>query len=682
MADHSVASWESAGAVGSRSVSTVAVSRWLVQWALTTLVATVLATVFDAILIQLGHAYFTGGFLARDYVTSPSEVAGFIVGSLCSDAAVTGLLTAIGLWAFGRLRVPRAVAIGGAVAFALAPVVVSNVVEYELVTYLGDAFDFRLLFDLAGRSPGEILAVSSAHAGRIVVLSVGAVVAGVACVWLLFRFVPSRGTPVERMPSRRCLAFPAALLLVALIGTTVLRSGSDVLDNGLRRKPTARALDAMVEAATDVDRDGYGILGRPDDPDLLDARVHPYALDIPGDGVDEDGVGGDLPAGPPYSEALIGAAPWESRQDVVLVVLESFRADARGATIGGRPVTPVLDALAAQGIAPALAYSHNGYTVQSRRHIFSGSTADLRQRETLIDDFKRHGYQVAYFSGQDDAFGGPQGSVGFERADVAYDARSDRERRYSDFSTAGSLAVPLDVLDERIGEFLDRRRTEQPLFLYVNFHDTHFPYHHRNIRPLVSSEVVPQVEITPDRAGTVRAMYLNTASNVDRAIGDVLARVRHALGREPGVIVLSDHGESLFDEGMLGHGYALNDAQTKIPLIVANLPLTVRVPFGQADLREEINRALERLAAPARRPTVVEDDEKSIFQYLGLISRPVQIALTRATGRTIYDFRDRRVKVGGDPWRRPDELSPSDHLEFLRLVQTWERMMLARRAGE
>ena len=50
--------------------------------------------------------------------------------------------------------------------------------------------------------------------------------------------------------------------------------------------------------------------------------------------------------------------------------------------------------------------------------------------------------------------------------------------------------------------------------------------------------------------------------------------------------MLADHGESLFDEGFLGHGYALNDAQTRIPLIVSGLPLRLVEPFGQVDLRD------------------------------------------------------------------------------------------------
>ena len=219
-----------------------------------------------------------------------------------------------------------------------------------------------------------------------------------------------------------------------------------------------------------------------------------------------------------------------------------------------------------RGIAPRLAYSHNGYTVQSRRHIFTGSVADVRGADTLIDDFKRQGYEVAYFSGQDESFGGPEQGVGFDRADVAYDARQDRDRRYSNFSTAGSLAVPYGVVQERVAAFLAARQKDRPLFLYVNFHDTHFPYHHRTIQPLISGKILEQSEISPDRADDLRAMYMNTASNVDRAIGGVLGDVRKAVGREPGIIVMSDHGESLFDEGFLGHGYTLNDTQTRIPL--------------------------------------------------------------------------------------------------------------------
>jgi hypothetical protein len=108
-----------------------------------------------------------------------------------------------------------------------------------------------------------------------------------------------------------------------------------------------------------------------------------------------------------------------------------------GAVENGTEVTPVMNRLAAAGVSAGSAYSHNGYTSQSRRHIFSGSVANVRQG-TLIDDFKTNGYQVAYFSGQDESFGGPEYDAGFDRADVAYDARVEPEKRYSTYATAGA----------------------------------------------------------------------------------------------------------------------------------------------------------------------------------------------------------------------------------------------------
>jgi hypothetical protein len=47
---------------------------------------------------------------------------------------------------------------------------------------------------------------------------------------------------------------------------------------------------------SDVDGDGYGVLSAPQDPAPFTKSIHPYALEIPGNGVDEDGVAGDLPA--------------------------------------------------------------------------------------------------------------------------------------------------------------------------------------------------------------------------------------------------------------------------------------------------------------------------------------------------------------------------------------------------
>ena len=640
------------------------------------------ATLLDAALLQRRRSYFTGGFLSTDHITSWSQAIAFAGGSLVADVAILGVLTALAMWALTRLGLSRKATLTIAFIVALAPVVVADFIAYRLLTFLGDAFDFELMFDLAGRSPGEILAVSSGQlTGLLAAIAAGLVVL-VAVIVVLRRYGAATAPVLERRSLLRSLQLPALLLVLGVLSTVALQSRSDVLDNGLRRKPTGRVLGIIVSALTDVDRDGYGLLDSPPDPAPFDARIAPWALDVPGNGIDEDGVGGDLPAGmAPYVEPAAPPPVWVTKPSIVMIGLESFRADVVGAVRGGKAVTPVLDALAARGISVPHGYSHNGYTVQSRRHMFSGSIANLRGPSTLIDDFEANGYETAYFSGQDESFGGPAGDVGFDRADVAYDARSDVSRRYSTFTTAGSLALPYDVVVERVASFLDNRKAGRPLFLYVNLHDTHFPYHHRSILPLIDAPVLTQSEIRPERADDLRAMYANTAANVDRAIGDLLTRARRSLGTEPGVIVLSDHGESLFDEGFLGHGYALNDAQTRIPLIVSNLPVVVEEPFGQVDLREIVRAALMDPAGAGRAPVVRPSASRMVFQYLGTIERPAQIAFTRPESRVLYDFRTRRVETSGAGPRRPEDLAPEERAGFLDLVRTWERMMLARSGG-
>jgi len=655
-----------------------AAPRWAGVWARPVLLATLAATTADAVLLQRKRSYFTGGFLSVEHITSLWQAMAFFIGSLVADVAIVGVTALAGLWFARRLRLGARPAMAVTFVVALFPIAAIDFVSYEIQSFLGDAFDFNLMFDLAGRSPAEFFAVGSAHASRTLLVVGWGIVAVLSISWLVRRHRASVSTVVPAVPFRMGVATALALVAVGSVAVAALRAGSDVLDEGLRRKPSGRILGTLVERLTDFDRDGYGLIGRLRDPALFDANVYPYALDLPGNGIDEDGVGGDLPAGsPPYQEPAGPGPKWVSTPPVVLVALESFRADAFGARLGGRPVTPVLEALAHAGASSAHAYSHNGYTVQSRHHFFAGSLVGLRGATTLVDDFNAAGYETAYFSGQDESFGGADMDVGFGRASVSYDARQDRGRRYSTFSTAGSLAVPHDVLVGRIDEFLKKRSAARPLFLYVNFHDTHFPYHHQTIEPLLSAPVLEQSEITPDRADDVRAMYLNTAANVDAAIGRVLDSVRQAVGRDPAVIVLSDHGESLFDEGFLGHGYALNEAQTRIPFIVSGLPMKIVEPFGQGELRDAVRAALAETGTKMP-PHVEPDEQKLVFQYLGAIDHPAQIGLVGLSGRVLYDFRSERARIGTGPWSRPRELADTDTLRFAHLIQLWEQMMLAR----
>jgi hypothetical protein len=647
------------------------------------LAAAAVVTVADATLIQIKKDFFTGGFLAVDTATRWTDRLAFACGSLLSDWALTAFVVVAVLGAASRLRLTPAARRVLAAGTAVLPFAGAMLIQYELAHYLGDVLDVRLMWDLVGGRPSELLAVAAAHLVTPTVLS------GIACAgllgvtWAVQRLTRARAatgvTSAEAGPGHRALLWATGLLLVACSATAAMRVHSGVLDNGLGRKPSAQVLGALIEAATDVDRDGYGMLARPPDPDMWDPRVSPYALDVPGNGLDEDGVGGDLPAGTAVAPPELAVPVFASRPDLIVVMLESFRADAMGMILNGRPVTPVLDALAKRGYASLRAYSHNGYTVQSRYHLFAGRLPVV-DGTTLLDDFKANGYEVAYFSAQDESFGADEYKPGFDRVDVFYDARQDRAKRYTTFSTPGSLGVTASTLLGRVSAFLERRDKSRPLFLYVNVYDTHYPYFHREMAPLVSDQRLQEPDIRPGQVARLREMYFNAAANVDAAVGTLLAGVSAHLGYEPGVIVLADHGESLFDEGFLGHGHALDDVQTRIPLVVANVPLRLPDPVGQADLRSAIRAAL--IEGAVGRPTSYPRRSEPLFQYLGKLHRPKQVAFVLDSGRFVYDFRASKVGLPDGTWVREEHLAPSDRERFLALVRYWERLRLAQASYE
>jgi Sulfatase len=648
-------------------------------WVSATAIAALLATALDALLLQRKYSVFTGGFLSVDHLRGPIEAAWFLAGSLAADAAIAGVAIVLALWVASRLRLGRAAALVLAVLAGFGPLAIADVASYQLFTYLGGAFDFDLMFNLVSRQPGEILAVAGGPIAKMILAAAGLCGAAAVATALVQRRFPGQGVESWRgdFTLRRSLVLCLGVFVSAAALSTAMRLNRESFDNALRRKPSARVLGGLVTLATDVDRDGFGLLSRPRDSAPFDAAVHPYALDWPGNGIDEDGVGGDLPRDVRAYEEPSGALPvWTERPDVVLILLETFRADVVGASRNGVPVTPTLDALAARGASADQAWSHNGYTVQSRFHVLSGSLANVRDGKSLVDDFKSNGYEVGYFSGQDESFGGGALPVGYERADVFYDARTGRADRYSTFTTPGSLAVPFTVLRDRVAGFLDKRDSRRPLFLYVNFHDTHFPYTHRLVEPLIAGEPLERGEISPGNHDALWRTYLNTAANVDKAIGEVLTAVRRTTGREPAVVVTADHGESLFEEGFLGHGYALNDAQTRIPLVAAGLPLRIEQPWGQVQLRDAIRSALSRSPTDGRTPTVVAT-ARPVFQYLGGILAPAQIAFTTATGRRIYDFRSDRFQDADGSWRPPSALAGPSREAFLELVRYWETIALA-----
>jgi arylsulfatase A-like enzyme len=351
---------------------------------------------------------------------------------------------------------------------------------------------------------------------------------------------------------------------------------------------------------------------------------------------------------------------------VLVIYLESFRYDLIGLDRDGTPITPFLVKLAKQGARSHQAFVHSPYTVRSRAQLFGGTLTPTAGQRTWIDDFNELGYRTGHFSGQDDSFGESEALLGVARADVFYDARRDTAQRTSRSTSAASLQISWKLLLERVDGFLDPLG-EAPVFLYVNIVDTHYPYHHDQLDPLLPGEPVDRSTIRAYNREQVWRTYENSAANVDLASKQVVEAFRRAIGSDEHIIlVTADHGQAFYEKGALGHGHELDRDQTQVPLIVWGGGGRWPEPIGAADLRGLLLGALD--AAQPTAPRFEVEPGRRVFQYLPNLERPDRIAFRRADGSTIYDFELGRAHT-------EDGLSLSeDTPEVVELIRTWEML--------
>ncbi len=629
--------------------------------------------VADAAVLALTTGYFGGGYNSPA-LRGASGLLAFAGAGAVQDAFLlaTGFAVASTL---ARLiaRAPESPArIAFASGLALFVPLAFDVFSRALHRVFGQVLGVDLLVQLAGGRLSDAALEAMIEVPAVVLLVGGSLAGLVIGARVLRRLEPAIARRVSLVaPSQRrvwALAAASGALGAVILGTLPQRSPT--LAYGLESKASGQLLILLVRAASDVDRDGFGLLSRPPDPDAWDGRRHPFAREIAGNGIDENGIAGDLPTN--FEAPLAIPAPARlgpERPSFLLVFLESFRGDLLGMRLAGQEVTPALNGLAREGVSSARVYAHNPSTWPSRAQLFQGRLRPTRGAPSLIDDFRELGYRVAYFSGQDDSHGGSEALVGFDRAHVFQDARSDTAQRTSRTALPVSLQVSWRVVLGRVQQYLDRTRHDpRPLFLYVNLVDNHYPYHHEQLEKLLGVEPVGRSEIRPENARRVLETYLQGASNVDRAVGSLVGMWREQMGPAP-LLVTADHGQSFYENGILGHGQTLDEAQSRVPLIVVGIGGSWPEPLGLADLRGLLLEHLFEAAGTAR---FTEVRGRVVFQYTGSLERPRRIALRGVDGLTEYQFDPGRAMRGkdGDP-----HIVAADDGQVRSVIWSWERLM-------
>ena len=291
----------------------------------------------------------------------------------------------------------------------------------------------------------------------------------------------------------------------------------------------------------------------------------------------------------PAEEIDLQAKP--NRPNVVLIVLDTTRADTLSAYGYPKPSSPSLESLAEEGALFHQAITTDFWTLPAHASLLTGEYPRIHQATaetnrlpgrvtTLAEFLSRAGYRTRAFVsnawiGRDQGFG-----QGFESYIETWKSSPGARNDYQ-FDLAG-----VEAATTWAGEVATR---DEDFFLFLNLNSAHMPY---------SPEVMSLAELSPeprpiDRTRMLRKvkgmwaylggsytlseedfdiledLYTAEILMVDRLVGRLVDSLdKQGILDETLIIVTSDHGENLGDHGMVDHLLSMYETTIRVPLIM------------------------------------------------------------------------------------------------------------------
>ena len=287
-------------------------------------------------------------------------------------------------------------------------------------------------------------------------------------------------------------------------------------------------------------------------------------------------------------------------KNVLLLMIDTLRADHLGAYGYHRDTSPVLDQLAAEGVLFEDVTSAAPTTFPSINSLFTSRTPDLFYRTsaedlgipeeltTLAESLRAAGLQTAAISPspvvrQAPSYFNPYGGFGqgFDRFD---ESCGYKEQHVPSYTTPCVNEKAMEILEELTAE-------GNPFFFYVHYLDPHDPYVPPEEDRLFSAEyesklpfinegrtypltralfgTADPVEFTERDIQHMIDLYDDEIRGVDAAVGELLARLDSLEGLDDTlVVVIADHGESFLERPTAWqHGRSVYQSELHVPLM-------------------------------------------------------------------------------------------------------------------
>jgi hypothetical protein len=365
---------------------------------------------------------------------------------------------------------------------------------------------------------------------------------------------------------------------------------------------------ALLRKYIDHDGDGYSaFFGGPDcDDDNPD--IHPNAYDIPGNGIDENCVGGDakLPAPPPPPDpkATQTAPAVKGGNSVLVIFIDTLRFDRLGIAgyrRDGKSLTPRLDELAAQSVTFTHAYAQAPNTPRSVPSFltsryssqvrvdkkFKNYSTVLDDNDTLFEALKAGGLTTIgesshfYFC---DRKRYPDSC-----SDVAPWMKANMIQGADEWDNSGALNIPESnhdtagprIVKKSIARLGELAKAGTKFAMLVHLFEPHSTYmEHEGFR------------YTEHGTAALAQKYDYEIAFEDRLIGQLLdALDATGLARTTTVVVMSDHGEA-FGVHTSGGKPAYFHGDTLYRELI-HVPLMFRIPGSKPCRRDDVVQLID-----------------------------------------------------------------------------------------
>jgi arylsulfatase A-like enzyme len=279
--------------------------------------------------------------------------------------------------------------------------------------------------------------------------------------------------------------------------------------------------------------------------------------------------------------------------NVVLYMIDTLRADHLGVYGYRRPVSPEIDAFAAQATVFAHAWSQSGWTKSSVATMLTGLPPlanGVMERMDALPDALRTLPEMLHEAGYETLGVSTNPAIS---AEAGFARGFDRFVQLFDPEALPFVARPAEDVNRELFRWLDARDRRRPFFAYLHAMDVHAPYlppaeDRRRFAAQADAalcrpgpqEVAAALAARPGltRSGlssNFEALYDAQIAHADRQFGLLLRRLRELGLYDRTVIVLvADHGEEFLDHGNFAHGHSLYQE-------ILHVPLVVRWPDGQ-----------------------------------------------------------------------------------------------------